>query len=295
MRTAGTCAEKREQRIDVAVLGVHHDLVEAEPTEEFPALRIVGVHLRGEGGAHRRMRGVDLDDLTRFGILQPCGTDIGEHPLRGIFERHGDDVMALRQPRQRLLEIVGEKVGREEDHRAMGEQAHEAVDRDGHRRAAADRRGGHEIANEAQRVLASLACRECVLHAIGEHQQADAIVVARGRQRQHASHLDREFMLEVRAGTETRRPRHVDHEHDRELALLDVALDERTAHAGRHIPVDRADLIAGLIFADFGELHPLPLEERAILTGEARIDQPPRAHFNAAHLPEHLGRCHRQR
>ena len=87
-------------------------------------------------------------------------------------------------------------------------------------------------------MLASLSSREGVLDAIGEHEETDAIVVARGRQRQHTGHLNGEFVLEVGARAEARRARKVDHEHDRKLAFFDVALDERASHAGRHVPVD---------------------------------------------------------
>ena len=69
------------------------------------------VHVRrGEGGAHGRMRRIDFDHRTRFGILQPSGPDVGEYPFRGILEGHGDDIVSLRESRQRLLEIIGEKV-----------------------------------------------------------------------------------------------------------------------------------------------------------------------------------------
>ena len=272
---------------------MHYDLVETQSAEQFAPQRVVGRDLPSEGGAHCRMRGVDLDHLTGFGVLQPRGTDIGQHAFRRIFERDGDDVVALGESRQRLLEIVGEKVGREEDHRAMRQQPHEPIDRDRDRGAASDWRGRHEIANQAQRVFASLARGQCMFDPIGEHHQADTIVVAGGRERQHTGHLDGQFVLEMRAGAEARRARHVDHEHDGELSFFDIAFDERAPHAGRYVPVDRAHFIARLVLAYFGELHSLPFEERPVLAGEAGVDEPACAHLDAAHLSQHLGGRHR--
>ena len=96
-------------------------------------------------------------------------------------------------------------------------------------------------------------------------------------------------LLNRRTRAEPLRAREVDGEHDRELALLDVALHERPPHARRDVPVDRAHLVAGLVLAHLGELHPLPLEHGAVLAGEERVHEPARAELDELDLPEDFG------
>ena len=105
-----------------------------------------------------------------------------------------------------------------------------------------------------------------------------------------ARELRRDLALEAPTRAESLRARHVDGEHHRELALLDVALDERALHARRDVPVDAAHLVARLILAHLGELHSLPLEHRAVLAGEERVHEPARAQLEQLDLAQHLGR-----
>src|SRR6185437_4585516 len=72
-------------------------------------------------------------------------------------------------------------------------------------------------------------------------------------------------------------------------ALLDVAFDVRPLHARRDVPVDAAHLVARLVLAHLGELHPLPLEHRAVLAGEERVDEPARSQLEQLDLAEHFG------
>jgi hypothetical protein len=129
-----------------------------------------------------------------------------------------------------------------------------------------------------------------VLDAVGEEHEPDPVVVAHRREREHRRQLDGQLALEPPRRAEPLRARQVDDEHHGELALLLVAPNERPAHARRHVPVDRPHLVAGLVLAHLGELHPLPLEHRAVLAREHRVDQPPRAQLDEPDLPQHLGR-----
>ena len=69
-------------------------------------------------------------------------------------------------------------------------------------------------------------------------------------------------------------PRAIDQQHHGQLALLDVAFDEGMAHAGGDVPVDGANVVAGLIFADFLEGHAAALEDAAIFAAEQVLDGP---------------------
>ena len=61
------------------------------------------------------------------------------------------------------------------------------------------------------------------------------------------------------------------------------------AEPGRDVPVDRAEVVALLVGADLGELHPLPPEDAAELAGEERVDHAAGAKGDALDLLEEFG------
>src|SRR5690606_15202978 len=111
---------------------------------------------------------------------------------------------------------------------------------------------------------------------------------------EHGGKLGHHLALETPLRSESLRAREIHRQHHGEFTLLDVALDERPSHPRGDVPVDRPYLVAGLVFAHLGELHPLPLEHRPVLAGEQRVDQAASPELDEAHLTKHLRR-HRTR
>src|SRR5258705_3334333 len=96
----------------------------------------------------------------------------------------------------------------------------------------------------------------------------NAFIVAYFLCGQHRRLVARKLALESVHRSDSLRPREIDDQHHCELALFDVALDEWTAHSGGDVPVDRANLVTGLVLAHLGELHSLTLKDRAVLAGK---------------------------
>ena len=63
-------------------------------------------------------------------------------------------------------------------------------------------------------------------------------------------------------------------------------------HAGRDIPVDRTDLVPGLVFTDLLEIHALTFKDAMILTGEGLGNEPVGADLDLANLFEDLAGDH---
>ena len=85
------------------------------------------------------------------------------------------------------------------------------------------------------------------------------------------------------------RARLVHQQHQGQLALLGEGLDVGAAQPGRDVPVDGAEVVARLVGAHLGELHPLPAEDRAVLAGEQRADEPAGAELDALDLLQDFG------
>src|SRR5205085_7157140 len=84
----------------------------------------------------------------------------------------------------------------------------------------------------------------------------------------------------------------IDRQDDGQFALLDEALDERVAHAGGDVPVDGADVVAGLVLADLLERDAGALEDAVVLAAEQILDGAARLELEAADLADDFMRQH---
>ena len=141
-----------------------------------------------------------------------------------------------------------------------------------------------DLAHDPQRVRPTLARWDEALDAVGEHDEADQVVVADRGQREHARQLGRELALALIGRAEVARRRDVHREHQRQLALLAELLDERPARARGDIPVDRAYLISGDVLADLVEVDAAATERRVVATGERVVDEHAGAQLELADL-----------
>src|SRR5206468_3676631 len=133
-------------------------------------------------------------------------------------------------------------------------------------------------------------------HAVGEGDQPHAVVVADGAEGQHGGQLGGHLALLLQERAELAAATAVEQQQDGQLALLDEALDERVAHAGGDVPVDGADVVAGLVLADLLKGDAGALEDAAVLAAEQVLDGAAGPELEAADLAddfagEHGWRC----
>ena len=95
------------------------------------------------------------------------------------------------------------------------------------------RRLVEDLAHQPQHVVAPPLRRQEQLDAVGDQRRADAVVVAQRGEGEQRRELGRELALEDGARAEAEAARDVDHQEDREVALLDVLLDERRCPCAR--------------------------------------------------------------
>src|SRR5262249_40084192 len=145
------------------------------------------------------------------------------------------------------------------------------------------------VADQPQDVPRALARRHEPLDAGGEGEQADPGRVANGAGGQHGSRLA--LLLQERA--ELAAAAAVEQQQHGQLALLDEALDERVAHAGGDVPVDGADVVAGLVLADLLEGDAGALEDAAVLAAEQVFDGAAGPQLEAADLADDFAREHK--
>ena len=101
------------------------------------------------------------------------------------------------------------------------------------------------------------------------------MIAAERRECQHPCDLDGLLALRRLARAERARCAHVHDEDDRELPLFAVLLHERAARARRRVPVDRPDVVAGLVFTELVEVHAPTTEARLHSSLEGVAGQAP--------------------
>ena len=148
------------------------------------------------------------------------------------------------------------------------------------------------LADDAQHVAAAFARRNELLHLVGEQEQADLVVVADGGEGEHGGDLGGEFAFGLLARAEQAGAAHVHHQHQRQFAFLDELLDERMVHPRGDVPVNRAHVVAGLVFAHLVEVHALALEDAVVLARERLGHEPVRANLDLPDFFENLAGNH---
>ena len=179
--------------------------------------------------------------------------------------------MPPRQPAEHRFVAGGHEVGEDEEDRAAAERGLELFEGGTEVGTDPDRLEGEQLADEPEHVAAPLGGREMMLDAIGEERRAHPVVVPCRGQGEHRGHLGAELALGTDQAAEPARGAEVHQEHHRELALLEVALDVGAPEPRGDVPVDGADVVARLILAHLGELHPAAPERARVL---ARHDVP---------------------
>jgi len=102
----------------------------------------------------------------------------------------------------------------------------------------------------------------------------------------------RRLTLRPATAPEPERSREIERHDHGELALLVEALHEGMPHARRDVPVDRADVVAGNVLADLGELEPLAAKRRSVGSREDFLHRPPAPDGEPPDLREQLGGDH---
>ncbi len=218
--------------------------------------------------------------------------DVGQLPLPGIGQLNGDEVVAPREPGQRSLVAGAQKIRNEEDDRAAADHRLEVAERRAEIGAGARGPEGEQVADDAERLPPPLPRGHVVLHLVGREDRAHPVVVPRGRQREHGAHLGGQIPLGAAHAAEARRGAQIGHEEHGQLALLEVALDVGRAQPSGDVPVDGADVVAGLVLAHFGELHAAAAECAGVLAGHDVAHEVAGGDLESPHLARDFLRTH---
>ena len=281
--------EKADERPQVRPERVDLEHVHLRPANERARALLGLFHGGCDARPLRAAPGVDLDDLTGLRVLEREETDRGQLAIVPISGANRHHVVSMRERvelrRAQLQGLrVDQEVGQDDDERASAQALPHRAESGREVRPAVGGLEGHELAHEAARVGPPARGRHEHLHPVGEADEADPVVAPERSQREHAGDLDRLLALGRFPGAQRARGAQIDDEDDGELALLPVSLDERAAGPRRRVPVDGADVVAGLVLADLVEIHAAAPEAGAHAAVERVVAETARADLDAVRL-----------
>ena len=150
-----------------------------------------------------------------------------------------------------------------------------------------------QVAHDAKDVRLPFFRRNKLFDPVGEKDESDLVVVTNRRECQDRTDFRCDFIFHRSGRPEIFGTAQVDEQHHRQLAFFLKNFDKRMIESGGDVPIDRADIVSILVFADFGEFHAASFKDRMVFAGEDVVHQPPCLDFNLPYFFEKLlsGHC----
>src|SRR5947209_18402909 len=101
-------------------------------------------------------------------------------------------------------------------------------------------------------------------HPIGEKNEPNLVVIPDRAEGEQTRHFRRQFALGLGCASEIPRRANIDNQHHGQLALFGKLFHESGSESRGYVPIDRANLVAWLIFAHVFKIHPATFEDAVI-------------------------------
>src|SRR5206468_2044173 len=284
--------KKRAKRREVIPPCLQCDRINIVPPERVRKFCFTSADKLAKERTRSAISGIDLQLLSGFGILQRDDADIRQYPFSFVFNVDGYEIVPPSAHSEGLRKIRCLKIRDEKDDRAPCHNFVEVIKRQRRFRAASLRLEKQNLANESQRVRSAFFRRDKKFHAIGEEDEPDFVVVPDCTEGEQACNFCRQFPLGLCRAAKIPRRTHVDDQHHRKLSLFREFFHKRVAHPRRNIPVDGANLVAGLIFPDVLKIHAAAFEDAMVVAGECSLDQAAGLDLECPDFFENLGCVH---
>lgn len=269
-----TGAEEADEVAEIVALGVDVDLVNVESGELLLLLEVSGAGGGLKLSAGDGAGGVDEDSFAGFGVGQFNQPGVGYGQFAGINDGDGDEVVVDGGELEGFFAVVVLKVGDEEGYAFSFDHFAEVVEGLGNVGSVMFGLEGEDFADDVQDVHLPFSGRDEIFNLVGEDDEADLVVVFNGGEGEEATELGGDLVFGFSGRAVGAGAGHIDEKEEGLFALFDEAFDEGLSGTCGYIPVDGADFVAGLVFADFVELHAAPFEYALVFAAKQFVDHP---------------------
>lgn len=264
------------------VVGLDAHEVDGHALEEFLDGLALALRFAGECFAEGGVTGIDQECFSGFGVFEfheACGRQL--HFAR---VHHGDceHIVAFAKNLESVFEAFVQEVAHYHDHGATVQNLARVFQ--GHLRVGAVVfwLKVKDFADQAEHMLAAFFGRNEEFHLVGVNEEADLVVVLDGGKGEKCREGRHDFAFHLLSASEFGTATGVDHQKHGHFAFFDKLLHIRRAGSCGHVPVDGAHVVARHVFADFAELHTVPLEGTVVGAGHHGVECAADAEFDAA-------------
>jgi hypothetical protein len=267
------------------VVGGQFQRVDACLPERGADVRLAALGDRGKALPEPAVMGIDQDLVARLRVLHHHHAEIGKLHFQAVVEAHGDDLMAPRELRQRLLpsgqadEVRYHEYQRPPRHHLV--RAAQQLLQVGRRRAGEPGPRKHPM-HDVEHMPPSRARRYHRVHAVAVEQRTDAIAVTAESAGEHRDQLRGDGAFPDLLRAEIDRGTQVKQEPGGELTLLVVNPDVRRLQARGDVPVDVTHVIVELVFAQIGQVDPEAAKQGPVVAVEQSVEAAQHRPFEAA-------------
>ena len=214
--------------------------------------------------------GVDIEPLAGLGIFHDHRPDVGQLDLARVEQADGDHLVpSIQQVQRPFPSGNADEVGYEEDQGAALDDALPCSEqrlqvREWRVRQA---RLPKQVVDQAEDLVSPASRRDRPLDGAAVEDRTYA-VAASGQQpseRRHEIGQDGSLQALGIHAAEVDRGTEVEEEPGGDLAVLDVLADVWRVHPGGDVPVDGANVVPGLVFAQVHQIHAVAAEKAPVV------------------------------
>jgi hypothetical protein len=273
-----------QDRVEVPAIGLQVDPVGMGLPAQFFERGFPGNRPRQKRFAESWRSGVNDLRATGFGILQSNQADIRPTPFAGIGHVDGNGIVPTGRTAKQVFGKRAEKVTEKKHDRPAAMNSVQIIEGDREIGRLSFRLKKKNIAEQAENMPAAFTGRYVPFNAIRVSQEADAVVIPGGADREHGGGFGNNGPLRLFARAEPHARRGIDDEHDRQLAFFNVPFHKRGVHPGRYVPINPANVVARLIGPDVFEGQACAFKRRMVFPAEGGLHDSPRSQVKSANL-----------
>lgn len=281
-------AEELDELLGEGGTGGEFDAIDSGAAQFVQQIFAPSDLLSGPGAAGGGVGGIDQDTAASFRVTEIDEAGGGECDFLFIADPQGDEVMAASGDAEQITARGHEEIGQEEGDGAAALDLVEEGEGWGEVGSFGGGEEGEDFGDEAQDVGRALGWGDIFFDAVGEEDDADAVLVGDGGEGEESSDFRDEVTFKLGAAAVGEGGGDIDEEDDGQLTFFGELFDIGGAVAGGDVPIDGTDIVTGDVFADLLEFDTLAFEDGVVAAGEDILDGVTGADFDSPNFSDDI-------
>jgi len=263
--------EKGSEHGDVVYAGAQHEVVDFFGAEDVAERGRARLRTGGVLFPHAGVARVDAEEFAGLCVFDNHGACVGEIFFDGVEGLHGDDIVFAGCGREVFVEGGGLEIREQHHDGPVSLKTESGAKRLGYVGVVGCGLEEEDFADEAEGVASTASGWDEEFVTVGEEEEADLVIVLDGAEGEDCREFSGKFAFGA-GGAENAGGADVDEQQEGEFTffreLFDIGFASDFSDARGDIPLDEANFVAGLVFANFFKVHAPAFEHATVLARE---------------------------